>query len=88
MTTKWPAVLVEPSFVKAAEGALQCVADPEAFHQGGTTSEDAEELCRGCGCLAACREYALANRELSGVWGGWTQQQRDAERARREVGAA
>lgn len=82
---KWPAVLVEPSFVKAAEGALQCVADPEAFHQGGTTSEDAEELCRGCVCLLECRAYGLENREF-GVWGGWTAAQREAERRRVAAG--
>lgn len=76
---KWPVVLTAPLFVQAAEGPLRCGEDPEAFHQGGTTPEEAEELCRGCACLLACRVYALENREF-GVWGGWTLQQREAER--------
>lgn len=87
MKPKWPAVLVAPLFVRAAEGRLRCGSDPESYHQAGVSPEAAEELCRGCPCLLACRAYGLENREF-GVWGGWTLQQRDAERARREVEAA
>lgn len=87
MKLKWPVVeLGAPAFVRAAETRLMCTVDPEMYHQAGTSSEDAAELCRGCVCLLECRAYGLENRE-SGVWGGWTQQQRDAERARREVEA-
>ncbi|MEH0627899.1 WhiB family transcriptional regulator [Streptomyces stelliscabiei] len=78
---KWPAVLAPPLFVRAAETRLRCGEDPEAFHRGGTTPEAAEELCRGCPQLLECRAYGLENRE-SGVWGGWTTAQRDAERRR------
>lgn len=72
---KWPVVLVAPSFVKAAEGALRCVSDPDAYHGGGTTPEGAEALCRGCVCLLECRAYAVENGEF-GVWGGPTEAER------------
>lgn len=87
MKLKWPTVLAAPLFVRAAVGQLRCGEDPEAFHQGGTTSEDAEELCRGCVCLLECRAYGLENREF-GVWGGWTEAQREEERRRRAAKAA
>lgn len=88
MRLKWPAGSVAPLFVRAAEGRLRCGSDPEAYHQRGTSPEAAEGLCRGCAFVVPCLAYALENRELSGVWGGWTAEQRDAERARRVVEVA
>ena len=55
MTVKWPAVLVTPSFVRAAETRLMCTVDPELYHQGATTPEAAEMLCRGCEYLSGER---------------------------------
>jgi WhiB family transcriptional regulator, redox-sensing transcriptional regulator len=79
---KWPAGSVTPSFVRAAEGRLRCGSDPDLYHQGGTSSEAAAELCRGCGFVASCLAYAVENRELSGVWGGTTEGERRRLRAR------
>jgi WhiB family redox-sensing transcriptional regulator len=31
---------------------------------------EAKEICRGCPALEACREYALGQEEIYGVWGG------------------
>jgi WhiB family redox-sensing transcriptional regulator len=51
--------------------------DPEVFFPA--TDEDAEEakaICATCPVRQACLEYALANREREGVWGGATERER------------
>lgn len=43
------------------------------------TDEEAEEakaVCLGCSVRQACLEWALANREHDGVWGGATERER------------
>lgn len=51
--------------------------DPDVFYP--ISDEDAEEaksICRECPVREACLEYALANRERDGVWGGATERER------------
>lgn len=36
----------------------------------------AKEVCRGCVVREACLEYALANREDYGIWGGMSERER------------
>ena len=51
--------------------------DPDVFYP--VSDEDAEEaksICRACPVREACLEYALANRERDGVWGGATERER------------
>lgn len=36
----------------------------------------ATKICAGCPVLAECREHAVANSELYGVWGGLTEIER------------
>ncbi len=51
--------------------------DPDVFYPA--TDEEAEEaksICRVCPVREACLEYALANRERDGVWGGATERER------------
>jgi len=51
--------------------------DPDVFYP--VSDEDAEEakaICRGCPVRESCLEYALANRERDGVWGGATERER------------
>ena len=45
--------------------------DPEVFfpEKGGST-RDAKQVCMACPIQPECREYALKNEELFGVWGG------------------
>lgn len=40
--------------------------------------EEARELCAQCPVLRQCREHALAVREPYGVWGGMTEDEREA----------
>ena len=51
--------------------------DPEAFfpEKGGSTRE-AKRICSGCEVRAECLEYALANDERFGIWGGLSERER------------
>lgn len=51
--------------------------DPEAFYPASDEeAEEAKSVCRVCPVREACLEYALANRERDGVWGGATERER------------
>jgi WhiB family redox-sensing transcriptional regulator len=39
-------------------------------------TEEAKAVCRECPVREPCLEYALANREREGVWGGATERER------------
>ena len=57
--------------------ALCAETDPEAFfpEKGGSTRE-AKRICSGCEVRAECLEYALANDERFGIWGGLSERER------------
>ncbi|GAA5150680.1 hypothetical protein GCM10023321_16440 [Pseudonocardia eucalypti] len=57
--------------------ALCAETDPEAFfpEKGGSTRE-AKRICSGCEVRSECLEYALANDERFGIWGGLSERER------------
>ena len=59
------------------ERALCAQTDPEAFfpEKGGSTRE-AKRICQGCEVKDMCLEYALANDERFGIWGGLSERER------------
>ncbi len=59
------------------EKALCAQTDPVAFfpEQGGSTRE-AKRICLGCEVKDACLDYALANDERFGIWGGLSERER------------
>ena len=59
------------------ERALCAQTDPEAFfpEKGGSTRE-AKKVCLACEVRAECLEYALANDERFGIWGGLSERER------------
>jgi WhiB family redox-sensing transcriptional regulator len=65
--------------------------DPEIFY---TTTEDegverAKQVCSTCVVQQQCLEFALANRESEGIWGGATEKERRRIlRQRRKTAAA
>ena len=65
------------------ERALCAQTDPEAFfpEKGGSTRE-AKRICTGCEVKAECLEYALANDERFGIWGGLSERERRRLRRR------
>ncbi|KSW29281.1 WhiB family transcriptional regulator [Cellulomonas sp. B6] len=59
------------------ERALCAQTDPEAFfpEKGGSTRE-AKKVCTQCDVRSECLEYALANDERFGIWGGLSERER------------
>lgn len=57
--------------------ALCSQTDPEAFfpEKGGSTRE-AKRVCASCDVRSECLEYALANDERFGIWGGMSERER------------
>ncbi|WP_425330382.1 WhiB family transcriptional regulator [Trujillonella humicola] len=57
--------------------ALCAETDPEAFfpEKGGSTRE-AKRVCSGCTVRAECLEFALAQDERFGIWGGLSERER------------
>lgn len=57
--------------------ALCSQTDPEAFfpEKGGST-RDAKRICTSCEVRGECLEYALANDERFGIWGGLSERER------------
>lgn len=57
--------------------ALCSQTDPDAFYpeKGGSTL-DAKAVCAGCPVAAECLDYALANGERYGIWGGLSERER------------
>ncbi|BAH54622.1 WhiB family regulatory protein [Rhodococcus opacus B4] len=67
------------------ERALCAQTDPEAFfpEKGGSTRE-AKRICLGCEVKDECLDYALANDERFGIWGGLSERER--RRLKRGIG--
>ena len=59
------------------ERALCAQTDPEAFfpEKGGSTRV-AKRVCLTCAVRTECLEYALANDERFGIWGGLSERER------------
>lgn len=57
--------------------ALCAQTDPEAFfpEKGGSTRE-AKRVCLSCSVRTECLEYALAQDERFGIWGGLSERER------------
>lgn len=69
-----------------------CVGDPDLFYNDDDEpkavrrrkEEKAKQLCAQCPVILACRDHAMRNPELYGVWGGMSENERHraADRAR------
>ena len=56
--------------------------DPELFFPVGNTGpaveqiEQAKSVCRDCGVISMCLEYAIKENQDTGVWGGLSEDER------------
>ncbi|HUY29361.1 MAG TPA: WhiB family transcriptional regulator [Acidimicrobiales bacterium] len=51
--------------------------DPELFFpERGSSTREAKEVCRGCVVQQDCLEFAIANGEKFGIWGGMSERER------------
>lgn len=53
------------------------------FIERGASSAPAKEVCAACSVTADCLDYALANNEIAGIYGGLTVKERAKVRRRR-----
>lgn len=62
-----------------------CLAvDPDLFFpERGESAREAKAVCRSCEVRVDCLEYALANGEKFGIWGGLTERERRRVRRQR-----
>lgn len=60
-----------------ADQARCLEAEPDTFfpEKGGSTRE-AKRICSTCEVTQECLEYALANDERFGIWGGLSERER------------
>jgi WhiB family redox-sensing transcriptional regulator len=67
----------EPSSPDWEGRALCAQTDPEGFYpeKGGSTKA-AKQVCLGCEVREQCLQYALANDERFGIWGGLSERER------------
>ncbi|MGD0345070.1 MAG: WhiB family transcriptional regulator [Acidimicrobiales bacterium] len=80
---------------RAWQARANCMGvDPELFFpERGSSTREAKEVCRGCVVRVECLEFAIANSEKFGIWGGMSERERRrVRRARllqqREVAAS
>lgn len=58
--------------------------DPDLFFpERGASTREAKEVCKGCVVREDCLEYALANGEKFGIWGGMSERERRRIRRQR-----
>ncbi len=66
--------------------------DPEIFYSASEEDDGiarAKQVCNTCVVRQQCLEFALANRESEGIWGGATEKERRRIlRQRRKTAAA
>jgi len=63
--------------------------DPDLFFpERGASTREAKEVCRGCVVQDACLEFALANGEKFGIWGGMSERERRRIRRQRALARA
>ncbi|MGH9302755.1 MAG: WhiB family transcriptional regulator, partial [Acidimicrobiales bacterium] len=60
--------------------------DPDLFFpERGASTREAKGVCRGCVVREDCLEYALANGEKFGIWGGMSERERRRVRRSRAL---
>jgi WhiB family redox-sensing transcriptional regulator len=60
--------------------------DPDLFFpERGASTREAKEVCRGCVVREECLEFALANGEKFGIWGGMSERERRRIRRARAI---
>jgi len=63
--------------------------DPDLFFpERGASTKEAKAVCRGCVVREECLEYALANGEKFGIWGGLSERERRRIRRQRALASA
>jgi WhiB family redox-sensing transcriptional regulator len=77
----------EPAEAGSWQDEANCLGvDPDLFFpERGASTREAKEVCRGCVVRDECLEYALANGEKFGIWGGMSERERRRIRRQRAL---
>lgn len=75
----------EPDPTWKAKANCQGVGADLFFPERGASTREAKEVCRGCVVRDDCLEYALANSEKFGIWGGLSERERRRIRRSRRL---
>lgn len=69
------------------QGQANCLGvDPDLFFpERGSSTREAKGVCGGCAVREDCLEYALANGEKFGIWGGLSERERRRIRRQRTL---
>ena len=78
---------IEPADAKGWQDFANCLGvDPDLFFpERGASTREAKEVCKGCVVREDCLEYALANGEKFGIWGGLSERERRRIRRQRAL---
>lgn len=70
--------LVGGGETEAWQSRANCMGvDPDLFFpERGSSTREAKEVCRGCVVRVDCLEFAIANGEKFGIWGGMSERER------------
>ena len=73
------------SLERSWQDSANCLGvDPDLFFpERGASTREAKEVCKGCIVRGECLEYALANGEKFGIWGGLSERERRRLRRQR-----
>ncbi len=79
--------IIEPADAKGWQDFANCLGvDPDLFFpERGASTREAKEVCKGCVVREDCLEYALANGEKFGIWGGLSERERRRIRRQRAM---
>ncbi|HUP69813.1 MAG TPA: WhiB family transcriptional regulator [Acidimicrobiales bacterium] len=78
--------LIDPAELAWQDRANCMGVDPDLFFpERGASTREAKEVCRGCVVQTDCLEYALANGEKFGIWGGMSERERRRVRRARAL---
>ncbi len=58
------------------------------FPERGASTRRAKAICRACDVRVECLEFAIANGEKFGIWGGLSERERRRIRRERLIAAA
>jgi len=57
------------------------------FPERGASTRQAKGICRACAVQNECLEFAIANGEKFGIWGGLSERERRKIRRERQIAA-
>lgn len=66
-----------------AVAPVPCRQDPDLWFSGHPYMDVAKKMCATCEVIGPCRDYAMADQTVVGIWGGMSD--RDRGKMRRKI---